>query len=181
MIHLKSLETLLLVKESVEVRKTIELLGIVNNKPQKISNLAGKAVVKSVGLEKSIRGPRIVFEKDIYDRLDDSTKIFSIETETKNLYELLWPCFIYNLEEGYVYNAIYDFHSLFIPALNLWKAYNHTPFSEHYFKFVELVVTGTLKVFDTLGHKDRAVDQVIELIITHGVENKMKHILEQYI
>jgi len=161
--------------------EVIELSGIVSNKPKKITNLAGEAVVKAVSLEQKVKGPRIVFEKDLYDKLDPSTKIYTSETEIKDIYELLWPCFIYNLEEGYVYMAIGEFYRLFLPALNLWKAYNHTPFSEHYFKFVELVVSGTLKVFDALEHKDRAVEQVTELILTHGFVHKMKHILEQYI
>jgi hypothetical protein len=60
------------------------------------------------------------------------------------------------------------------------KAYNHTPFSEHYFKFVELVVTGTLKVFDANGHKDIAVSKVTEMIKSQGLEHKTKQLLKTY-
>lgn len=67
----------------------IELMGIIKNKPEKIANLAGKAIVKAVGLESKIKGPRIVFEKDFYEKLNTETKIYTVETEIKGLYELL--------------------------------------------------------------------------------------------
>jgi hypothetical protein len=156
----------------------IELMGIVNSEPQKITNLAGKAVVKAVGLESKIKGPRIVFEKDLYEKLDGTTKVYTSETEIKGLYELLWPGFNYILSNGE--SEINDFHKLFVPAVNLWKAYNHTPFSEHYFKFIELVVTGTLRVFDANGHKEIAVSKVTDVIKSQGLEHKTKLLLKSY-
>jgi hypothetical protein len=156
----------------------IELMGIVNNKPQKIANLAGKAVVRAVGLESKIKGPRIVFEKDFYEQLDEKTKIYVLETEVKGLYELLWTAFKYIPSNGA--SEINSCYELFLPALNLWKAYNHTPFSEHYFKFVELVVTGTIKVFEAHGHKDIAVNKITELIKSYGIEHKTSQLLKSY-
>ncbi|MCX6250608.1 MAG: hypothetical protein NTX61_07645 [Bacteroidetes bacterium] len=156
----------------------IELMGIVNSKPQKIANLAGKAVVRAVGLESKIKGPRIVFEKELFEKLDSSTKVYTAETEVKGLYELLWTGFHYILSNGH--SEINDFYELFLPAVNLWKAYNHTPFSEHYFKFVELVVTGTLKVFDANGHRDIAINKVTEMIKSQGLEHKKKQLLKSY-
>lgn len=156
----------------------IELMGIVKNKPQKIANLVGKAVVRAVGLESKIKGPRIVFEKELFDNLDDQTKVYTAETEVKELYELLWTGFKYIPSNGQT--EVNSFYELFLPAVNLWKAYNHTPFSEHYFKFVELVVTGTLKVFDANGHKDFAVNKVKELIKSQGLEHKTRELLKAY-
>jgi len=156
----------------------IELMGIVKNSPQKIVNLTGKAVVSAVGLESKIKGPRIVFEKDLFDKLDEQTQIYTAETEVKGLYELLWTGFKYITENGQT--EVNSFYELFVPAVNLWKAYNHTPFSEHYFKFLELVVTGTLKVFDANGHKDFVVKNVKELIKSQGLEHKTKELLKTY-
>ena len=156
----------------------IELMGIVKSKPQKIANLAGKAVVRAVGLESKIKGPRIVFEKDLFDKLDDSTKVYTAETEIKGLYELLWPAFLYIPTNGH--SEINDFYKLFLPAVNLWKANNHSSVSEHYFKFVELVVTGTIKIFEAHGHKDVAIDKVIEMLKSHGLEHKTTQLLKTY-
>jgi hypothetical protein len=156
----------------------IELMGIVKNKPQKIANLAGKAVVRAVGLESKIKGPRIVFEKDLYDKLDSETKVYTAETEIKGLYELLWTGFHYIPSNGQ--NEINSFYELFLPAVNLWKAYNHTQFSEHYFKFIELVVTGTLKVFEANGHIDIAISKVKEMIKAQGLEHKTAQLLKSY-
>jgi hypothetical protein len=153
-------------------------MGIVKSKPQKIANLAGKAVVRAVGLESKIKGPRIVFEKDLYDKLDDSTKVYTAETEIKGLYELLWPAFLYIPTNGH--SEINDFYKLFLPAVNLWKANNHSSVSEHYFKFVELVVTGTIKIFEAHGHKDVAIDKVIEMLKSHGLEHKTTQLLKTY-
>jgi hypothetical protein len=156
----------------------IELMGIVKNKPQKIANLAGKAVVRAVGLESKIKGPRIVFEKDLYERLNPQTKVYVIETEVKGLYELLWPAFHYIPTNGA--SEINRFYELFTPSVNLWQAYNHTPFSEHYFKFVELVVIGTIKIFEANGLKDSAVIKIKEMIKSIGLEHKTKHLLKSY-
>lgn len=158
--------------------KHIELLGIVNGKPQKMANLAGKAVVDAVGLESKVKGPRIVFEKKLFDKLDDSTKIYVNEIEGKGLYELLWPGFRYIPENGE--QEINNFHELFLPAVNLWKANNHTPHSEQYFSFIELVVTSTLKIFDANGLKDIAVTKVSKVIREVGLGDKAIQLLKTY-
>lgn len=158
--------------------KSIELLGIVGGKPQRIANLAGKAVVKAVNLESKVKGPRIVFEKDLFDELDDSTKIYVNEIEGKGLYELLWPGFQYILENGH--SEIHNFYELFLPAVNLWKANSQTPYSDQYFSFIELVVTSTLKIFDANGHKDVAVSKVTEIIQEVGLLDKVVKLLKSY-
>ena len=67
----------------------IELIGIVKGKQQIIPNIAGEAVVKAVALEQKVKGPRIVFGKDFFEKLDKSTKVYISETkEDKDLYEL---------------------------------------------------------------------------------------------
>jgi hypothetical protein len=156
----------------------IELMGIVNGKPQKIANLAGKAIVKAVGLESKIKGPRIVFDKEFFDQLDSTTKVYVSETEVKGLYELLWPAFKYIPANGQT--EINSFYELFLPAVNLWKAYNHTPFLKHYFKFVELVVTGTIKLFEAHGQTDIAVNKITEMIKSVGIEHKTSQLLKTY-
>lgn len=161
-----------------EVRD-IELTGIVKNNPLKIVNLAGKAVVRAVALESKIKGPRIVFEKELFDKLDNQTKVYISETEVKGLYELLWTGLIYVPSNGE--REVDQFSKLFVPAVNLWKAYNHTPFSEHYFKFIELVVIGTLKVFEANGHKNYAVEHVKKIIKEEKeLEYKTKELLKSY-
>ncbi len=156
----------------------IELMGKVNNQPQKISNLAGPAVVKAVNLESKIKGPRIVFEKVFYDKLDAQTKRYVYETEINGIYELLWPALKFIPENGV--NEIRNFNDLFLPTVNLWKAYNHTPYSEHYFKLVELVVISTLRIFDSYGMKDECVRHISEVISNHKLDEKKKVLLKTY-
>ncbi len=151
-------------------------MGIVNSNPQKISNIAGKAVVKAVGLESKVKGPRIFFEKDLFEQLDNSARFYTAETEVQGIYELLWPGLMYIQSNGE--SEINDLHKLLIPAINLWKAYNHTPFSGHYFRFVQLVINGTLKVFSENGHNAIATSKVKELIIDHGLEHKINQLLK---
>lgn len=158
--------------------KPIELLGIVNGSPQIIANLAGKAVVKAVNHESKVKGPRIVFEKDLFNELDKSTKIYVNEIEGKGLYELLWPAFYYDtLNMKFDVN---EFYELFLPAVNLWKANNHTPHSEQYFNFVELVVTSTLKIFDANGLKGIVISKVSEVIREVGLEHKTTQLLKSF-
>ena len=156
----------------------IELVGIVNSLPQKIANIAGKAVVKAVGLESKVKGPRIVFEKDLFEQLDNSARFYTAETEVQGIYELLWPGLMYIQSNGE--SEINDLNKLLIPAINLWKAYNHTPFSEHYFKFVQLVINGTLKVFRENGHNAVATSKIKDLIIECGLEHKINQLLKKY-
>jgi len=156
----------------------IELVGLVEGKPQTIANLAGKGVVKAVSLESKIKGPRIIFEKELFDQLNESTKVYTAETEIKNYYEILWPGFNYIPTNGY--SEINDFGKLFLPAVNLWKAYNHTPYSEHYFRFIELVVTGTLKVFEEMGELEAAIEKIKEEIKEQGLEHKTNQLLKSY-
>jgi hypothetical protein len=90
----------------------------------------------------------------------------------------LWTGFHYIPSNGQ--NEINRFYELFLPAVNLWKAYNHSSFSEHYFKFIELVVTGTLKVFEANGHKDIAISKIKEMIKAQGLEHKTAQLLKSY-
>jgi len=73
-----------------------------------------------------------------------------------------------------------EFYKLFLPSINLWKAYNHTPYSEHYFKFVELVVLSTIKLFESMGLTDLAIKSVTEMIKQNGLENKIEQLLKNY-
>lgn len=156
----------------------IQLFGLADKKPVQIANLAGKAVVDAVGLEATVKGPRIVFTEPLYRKLDAGARIYVHETEVKGFYELLWPGMAYVLE-----NRRFDrgeFQTLFIPAVNLWRAHNHTPVAEHYFRFVELVVTSTLRVFDATGLIDTCLPAVRQLIDAQGLGDKMPVLLKGY-
>ena len=150
----------------------INLLGIVENKPTRIANLAGKAVVKAVGLESKIKGPRIIFEKDFYDVLSADTRNYVMETEVEGIYELLWTAFLYIPGNGIT--DLNDSRKLFVPSVNLWNANKDTKYAEHYFKFVELVASGTIRFFDAHGNKDAAIHRVKEMIKSVGLEDKIK-------
>jgi len=159
----------------------ISLMGIVNGKATTVTNLAGKAVIEAVNLEDEIDGPRVFLKKDVFEKLDAATKIYVAETEKQDVYELLWPCFYYNLEEGYVYNSITGFHFLLLQAVSLWKASTNSKYLKNYWSFVELVIRGTLKVFAELGQRERAIGIVQESIFTFGIVQETNHLLEPYI
>ncbi|MBN8852403.1 MAG: hypothetical protein BGO55_01495 [Sphingobacteriales bacterium 50-39] len=156
----------------------ISLFGIVQRNPVEIANLAGKAVVEAVGLESKVKGPRIIFAKDFYERLNDAARVYVKETEIKGYFELLWPGFHYILSNGS--RETNSFRDLFIPAVNLWRAHNHTASSEHYFRFVELVVMSTIKVFESAGMLQVSLQTIRQAITTAQLGDKMQALLKDY-
>jgi hypothetical protein len=156
----------------------IQLFGLVEKQPVQIANLAGKAVVEAVNLELTVKGPRIVFTQSLYYQLDAGARMYVHETAIKGLYELLWPGLQYIWENGP--SEVQSFYSLFIPAVNLWRGYNHTPYAEHYFSFVELVVSSTLHVFASKGMLASCLSSVRQAITAQGLDDKMKVLLKGY-
>ena len=156
----------------------ISLFGIVQRNPVEIANLAGKAVVEAVGLESKVKGPRIIITKDLFGRLNDGAKVYVHETEIKGYYELLWPGCQYILSNGV--GEVNSFNELFIPAVNLWRAHNHTPFSEHYFRFVELVVLSSIRVFESAGMLQICLKVIRQSIVNQQIEDKMQLLLKEY-
>lgn len=125
----------------------VELFSKIANQPSKSTIITGKAVVDAVKLESSVKGPRLVFEQNVYDLLDTDTKIYCRQTHEKNnLYEILWPALLYIKQNGgQEYSKIDE---LLLPAYNLWKAYNHTLYSSQYFNLIELIIASTIQWFD---------------------------------
>lgn len=157
----------------------ISLFGIVQNNSVEIANLAGKAVVEAVGLESKVKGPRIVITRELFEKLSNQARVYVQETEIKGYYELLWPGCQYILANGA--SEVNSFNQLFIPSVNLWRAHNHTPFSEHYFRFVELVVTSTIKVFEAEGMLQGCLPVVKQAIINQNLEDKLQVLLKDYL
>jgi hypothetical protein len=157
----------------------IDIWGIIDTNPQKFKNFMGKAVVKAVKLESIVKGPRIIFEQDTYEQLNDEVKSRYIrKVKDKDFYEILWPAITYIPENGEK-EMQQHFPEMFAAAVNLWKAYNHTPYSEHYFCFIELIVASTIQFFSTLGYKDEAVKLVITAIKNKGLEDKIGDLILQ--
>lgn len=127
-----------------------------NGEKRRQKILVGKAVVEAVSLEQKVKGPRLIFGQLLYDNLDDDTKNCYCRSlpEGKNLYEILWPALSYIKANGYE-REWSNFWEIFHPAVNLWLAYNHTPYSSHYFNFVELIVASTIHFYGaTWGQKE---------------------------
>ncbi len=149
--------------------------SIVNYEPIRRTNIAGKAVVDAVHLENSVKGPRIIFKKDVYDQLSQEVKdrMIRIVPEKAELYELLWPAMAYipsNKE-----NDIQHFYNLFKGAVNLWKGFNHETFSSQYFNFIEIIIAGTIRHFQSLNIE--VTSQIEKAIKNQGLENKMEALI----
>lgn len=147
-------------------------LSCINNRVHENSaTVAGKAVVEAVGLENKVKGPRIIFKKDVFDLLDEDTKARYIRKikNTEN-YELLWPAIKYIAQNRQLDRS--GFNEMFTSAVNFWSAYNHTPHSEQYFCFVELVVASTLQFYSAIGKNREALEMVENAIDKEGLGEK---------
>ncbi|WP_041502587.1 hypothetical protein [Sanguibacteroides justesenii] len=150
----------------------IELWNIVDKGPEKRKSLAGKAVVRAVELESKIKGPRIVFDIEMFEQIDEQIKNRYIrKIEGTEFYEILWPAIKYIPQNGF--SDAQSFYEMFTCAINLWKGYNHTPYSMHYFSFIELIVASTLQFFEAIGYKNEALEMVKTAIKQKGLEDKI--------
>jgi hypothetical protein len=67
----------------------IDIWGIIDTEPQKLKVLAGEAIVRAVELEKTIKGPRVIFEQNTsveqntFDLLNDEVKSRYIRKKLK--------------------------------------------------------------------------------------------------
>lgn len=154
----------------------IDLWSIANKKPEKRQNVAGKAVVRAVELEGKVKGPRIIFDADLLRYIDEPVKSRYVRKITNNdYYEILWPAIKYISQNGF--QDAHFFYEMFACAINLWKGYNHTPYSEHYFCFIELIVASTLQFFEAIGYKEEALKMVKEAIKNKGLEDKTSSLI----
>ena len=129
-------------------------MAIVNGIATNQCVLVGDTVVRAVSLEKSIKGPRIIFEDDLYSQLNTNTKKYCRRIPGDlSKYELLWPAM------GYIANDRYEhefhiFSDFFDPAYNLWLAFkNDVNVEIQYRKFLELIIVSTLSAYDTIWNK----------------------------
>lgn len=155
----------------------VELFSNIANQPSKSTIITGKAVVDAVKLESSVKGPRLVFEQNVYDLLDTDTKIYCRQTpEKNNLYEILWPALLYikQNESSLNQQEFSKISELLLPAYNLWKAYNHTLYASQYFNFIELIIASTIQFFDqSLRLKSFVVDALSKNRIIKELSGKI--------
>ena len=159
----------------------IELSSVIDKTPSKAKVITGKAVVNAVHLESSVKGPRLVFFQDVFDQLDEDARDYCRiipENSNKNstMYEILWPAlkYIKQNETFQCQQEIQNMNDIIIPAYNLWKAYNHTPFSAHYFNFIELIIASTIQFFDKKCQlKAFAINKIQEWTNKYGIQDKI--------
>ena len=145
----------------------VTLTGILNRERIEGHTLMGDAVVKAVGLEKKVKGPRIVFDQEVFNRLNDGARLYCRNLpEDTNFYELLWPGMSFVLENRSTFqNEFNHFCDLFDPAYNLWSYYKDNKVGIHYERFLELIVASTIKIYSHLDMKNfviRKIEKVIE-------------------
>jgi hypothetical protein len=123
--------------------------GIEDGKETRVPNLAGPAVVKAVLAEKKCRGPRLLCEAGFEKHFGiEIQRYFRDVTGTVN--ELLWPAFIYNLNND-PKKEMFEFQRLWTPALALWKSkQGHVAF-EHYDEFLKLLIRSFLRWAEIAG------------------------------
>lgn len=157
----------------------IEINSIEGSNLNVITNLSGKAVVKSVSLEKFDKGPRLFCNKEFIDLLSNDVKYLILSLEDGEHFEILWPAIIYN-EFNDCKIEIHEFINIFIPAVNLWKAFNHLKEGIHYYKFLKLIVKSTISFFEWKGYLKEAKEFVSNIINDQGLELKKSDLVDSH-
>ena len=160
----------------------IELYSVLDKNPTKSKVITGKAVVDAVRLESSVKGPRLVFYNDVHDQLDDDARDYCrVTPESNKMFEILWPALEY-IKQNDIRQCELEIHKMYkivVPAYNLWKAYNHTPFSAHYFNLIELVMASTIQFFDKKCQlKEFAKESISKWISDKDLKDKIN--LDKY-
>ena len=155
----------------------IDLYSVLEHKSFVSKVITGTAVVEAVKLESGVKGPRLIFGENVYRQLDDDTRVYCrMLPEDHNLYEILWPAMEYVRQNDLFQcqQEISKMYDLVVPAYNLWKAYNHTIFSAHYFNFIELVIASTIQLFDMkLGLKEFAKGTIDKWLRSNELQDKI--------
>jgi hypothetical protein len=131
--------------------------AVEDGKDLRVPNLAGQAVVEAVRIEgwaktAKCRGPRLLCEASFKKHFEvNIQRYFRDVTETVS--ELLWPAFIYNLNNN-SRNEMFEFQKLWTPALALWKSKRGHVAFEHYDEFLKLLVRSFLCWAEIAGCKD---------------------------
>lgn len=123
--------------------------GIELGEEIRVPNVAGPAVVKAVVAEKKLRGPRLLCERGFESNFGPETRRY-FRNATDDVSELLWPAFIYNLNND-PRIELFEFQKLWRPAIGLWKyKWGHVSF-EHYDEFLKLLVRSLLRWAEIAG------------------------------
>lgn len=137
--------------------------------------LAGQAVVNAVKLEeRKIKGPRILFDKEVFSRLSAKTKsefCRKVPEESHSIYyELLWPnAYCLNLNSSPDFGEIDD---LYGKAVALWRHYNHEECGIHYFKFSELIIASAMEGAEVSGQHTEVQEHLRELVKRYNLSGK---------
>jgi hypothetical protein len=146
--------------------------SIVSNNIAPLTNLTGEALVEAVYLEKAGKGPRIFCNKKFVDQLDQNTKDkFIGVVKADELYEIYWTTSIF-FDQNDCRIDINEFDKHFIPAVNLWKAFNHLNYGIQYYEFIKLTVKGTLQYYRFKGCEQTAIDYIKAKVNSVGLEVK---------
>jgi hypothetical protein len=155
---------------------TPRVTTIVHGCKASITNLAGRAVVNAVSLEKTGKGPRLFCRKDFYDLLNTQSRNFMAEINGDH-YELLWPAFAYH-DSGQPHVEINHFTDLFLPAANLWQAFRQQSEVEpHYREFLKLIVRSAQKWFSLHNSLEMANKHIEEKIARFGLQELKETLL----
>lgn len=155
----------------------IDLYAVMGKQPSKSKVLTGAAVVDAVKLESSVKGPRLIFGEKVFLQLNKDTRDYCrIIPENHTMYEILWPAmeYIKQNDQHQCAQEISKMYELVIPAYHLWKAYNHTLYSAHYFNFIELIIASTIQFFDSkCGLKDFAKSEIERWVKSNELKDKI--------
>jgi hypothetical protein len=136
--------------------------GIELGKEIRVPNLAGPAVVKAVVVEKKLRGPRLLCEPGFENNFGPEIRRY-FRKASKDVSELLWPAFIYNLNND-PRIEMFEFPKLWRPAVALWKSKRGHLAFDHYDEFLKLLVRSLLCWADIAGCEDEARENVLKWI-----------------
>ncbi|MGB3479400.1 MAG: hypothetical protein WBB67_09590 [bacterium] len=155
----------------------MKIKQIAGSKTVEIYNVLGTAVVEAVGLEKSIKGPRLFCTAKFYNCIsnDDSRRII-VSSEINNIYEVLWPM-PHIIEKG-----VNGYKQLLEISINLWKHFNHKEYGFHYFKYVELIIKSILEAYRNDPEEMKRAKQSIQEVFGKKSINirKVAYLVEKY-
>jgi len=144
--------------------------GLFANQLISCNNMMGEAMVRAVRMEESkIKGPRILFDNSVYEKLNSDAKIYCrVVPEDTELFEILWPALGFILENRDSFTQeMNHFYEIFTPAYNLWKYWrDNEHVSVHYERFLELTVASVIQIYKYMGEEDFITDTI------KGVLNK---------
>lgn len=152
--------------------------SIINNAIYPLANLTGKALVEAVYLEKAGKGPRIFCNKNFVDQLTQDTKDKYIGiVKPDELYEIYWTTSVY-FDQNDCHIDIREFNKHFVPAVNLWTAFNHLDFGIQYYEFIKLTVKGTIQYFRSKGCEQIAIDYINDKVNSVGLQVKWDDLIK---